>query len=131
MQTGMQASLTRADRLFRAGRKREGMALLEKTVANLRQFRNALANPRPADSRKDYEGRKGAAPCLGIRPNESATHFQIGSVLLAQNLAGRPENVFGARPNVAAYQPAYYSSAMLTRDGRNAEASQLPLRNPP
>ena len=126
LQTGMQASLTRADRLFRAGRKGEGMALLEKTAS----LYSRSATPwrvlgQARFNEKDYAGaEKALRHALELSPNESTIHFQLGNALLAQNLPTQAAECFRRATDLwPSYAPAYYQlGECLARDGRNGEA---------
>jgi len=126
LQTGMQAWLTRADRLFRAGKAREAMALLERTVATYPDSATPwriLGQARLNE--KNYPAaEKALRKALELAPNESVIHYTLGSVLAVQGRLREAADAFRKSAELwPAYAPAHFHLAQsLERSGKRAEA---------
>jgi tetratricopeptide (TPR) repeat protein len=86
LQTGMQAWLDRAERLFKANKANEGLALLGETVET---YPNSAAPWRMLGQAQMRQRDPAAAErslrkAVELSPRESASHYQLGTVLGAQ-----------------------------------------------
>jgi tetratricopeptide (TPR) repeat protein len=96
LQTGMQAWLDRAERLFKANKSRDALALLEKTVATY----PAAAAPwrmlgqAQMRQRDPVAAEKSLRKAAELAPSESATYYQLGNLFGAQNRFGEAAECF-------------------------------------
>ena len=87
LQTGMQAWLTEANRLLKAGASNEAFALFEKTVATYPD--SAIAWQMLGQARLEHKdaaaAEKALRKSLALAPDVSANHFQLGTALFARD----------------------------------------------
>ncbi len=126
MQTGLQSWLTRGDRLFRAGKPREGMALLEQTIAiypNSAAAWRVLGQARLIE--KDYPaGEKALRRAIELAPEESVIHYALGNALALQGRFTEAAGAFRKAIDLwPTYAPSYYHLAQcLEQEGQRVEA---------
>jgi tetratricopeptide (TPR) repeat protein len=126
LQTGMQAWLARAERLFKGDKSKEALALLEKTVATYPDSAAAWRMLGQAKIKQnDLAGaeislRKAAA----LSPDESATHYHLGTALGEQGRFGEAAECFRKslelRPDDAAAH--FHLGQSLRREGKRDKA---------
>ena len=126
LQTGMQAWLSRAERLFKAGKQAEGLTLLEKaattyptSAAPWRML--GQAQMQANDTVKAEESLRRA---IALSPGESASYYQLGTVLGSQGRFAEAAESFqkaiALRPDDAS---AYYHLAQcFMRQNKTAQA---------
>jgi len=121
LQTGMQAWLSHAERLFKADKPREALALLEKTVAT---YPDSAAPWRMLGQAKMRQKDLAAAErafrkAFELSPNESATHYQLGTLLGAEGRFAEAAESFRKAIQLRPNDPSAYFhlGQCLTREG--------------
>jgi len=126
LQTGLQAWLSHAERLFKADKPGEALALLEKTVAT---YPDSAAPWRMLGQakmmRKDLAAAERALrKAVELSPNESATHYQLGTLFGAEGRFGEAAESFRKavelRPNDSSAH--FHLGQCLVREGNIEKA---------
>jgi len=126
LQAGMQARLTRADRLRKSGQLAEALTLFEKTVATYPDAAIAwqLLGQARIDAKNYAAAEKALQRAVELAPDAAEAHFQLGSVYFLQEemekAIGSFRRSIALRPNHA---PGHFNlGIVLSRAGQQTEA---------